>query len=197
MEFYIEDEKYNVFYEDSDDRKWKYHISSDLSAELRRFYGKYVKYVNNGFFMISACGHGNDEESYRKNTDSLADDVRSYGLGYIRILGGYTVSDNESEVTGELLFVPQPEKVSGEEFAGTALRIHEKYKEGKIIVSVPDYKTGEEILSGNDTLIRNFSSVIGDVDGKTEWLATRNPDSFTKAVLMDKNKENLLFRRVL
>ncbi|MDE6671320.1 MAG: hypothetical protein K2K16_03900 [Ruminococcus sp.] len=205
MELHIEDKTHSVFCEDSYGRTWKYRIACDLAKEIRNFYSRSenisednkrnIRYINNGFFMISAYSSGTDEKSNKKNTDRLSEDVRSYGLGYIRIAGGYTVSDNEAEFTGELLFVPQPENISAEEFSGIASRISEKYNDGSVVASIPDYATGKEILSGNDSLIQYFSSLVGDVDMKTEWLAVRNPDSFTKAVLMSKNKENLLFRQ--
>lgn len=211
----------NIFYNDSEGRTWKYRIATNLGEELKRFYIKNADtYVNNSCFMISACRGENGEELNKIKTDKLAKDIRSYNLGYIRVLGGYaedTGTDNEVEVTGELFFVPQPENISDEEFFNIAIELCRKYKQDSVLISMPectdnctgyigfgyytgtgefDFSTVEKISFTDDAVKQYFSLLIkgGNCNKKTEWLAVRNPNSFTQAVLMDKNKENLLFK---
>ncbi len=66
-----------------------------------------------------------------------------------------------------------------------------------------DFSPGEKIVFNDKSVGQYFSALIkGSKRNKkwaftTEWLAVRNPNSFTQAVLMDKNKENLLFKKYM
>lgn len=210
-------------YIDSYGREWEYY-KTDFGSVMSSIYkktvnesnfGRILQHINNGCFMISACRGDNTEAENKKRTDNLANDLRSYNLGYIRVLGGYVEDDkkgNVRDVVEESFFVPQPNgTVSDDEFFNIAIKLCKKYGQDSVLVSMPEYcdfgyynSDGELDFSPGNKLVFDekqvgeyFSQLIkGSRRNQkwaftTEWLAVRHPSSVPQAVKMKQNKENL------
>lgn len=232
----------NIYYADSKGREWKYCITNDLGTRLKSLYkatqtsvqesnmSRIITHKNNACFMISACRGDASEKINKANTDKLAKDIRSNGLGYIRVLGGYVEDigkETEKTVVEESFFVPMPNNYDPDEFFNLAITLCKKYNQDSVLISMPkvsaegydgfgyydkegnfDFSPGEKISFSEDSVRQYFSQLVKgtkrnvkwaftetEPSTTTEWLAIRKPNSFTQAVLMNKNGENLLLKR--
>ena len=114
----------------------EYLIESGLS--------RIKSHSENGFFTISACRHEYSDEENLSHTDQLINDIRSYGLGYILLMGGYIEHDadgNEVPVEEISLFVPYKDNVSIDEFSDIADTLAKKYDQDGYILCSPEDKT--------------------------------------------------------
>lgn len=177
-------------------------------------WGRITQHIDNGCMMISACRGENTEEVNKEKTEELAKDIRSYNLGFVRILGGYIENkgtDDEREVTEESFFVAKNKDMSDEEFFKIAIKLCKKYGQDSVLVSLPDYcdfgyydkngdfdfSPGEKFIANDKEIGEYFSALVKgarrgkkfafqDVKVKTEWLAVRKPNSHVQAVYMSK-----------
>lgn len=212
-----------IWKEDSKGRKFKYVVES-VSKKIMQMvskqmnesnWGRIIQHIDNGCMMISACRGDKTEEENAKRTDQLAKDIRSNGLGYIRILGGYIENkgtDDEKDVTEESFFVPKNKDMNDEDFFNIAIELCKKYNQDSVLISLPKYtdfgyydKNGNFDFSPGDKFIANdknigeyFSALVyGPRSGKkfafselkTEWLAVRHPSSSYQACYMSKMNE--------
>jgi hypothetical protein len=196
-----------------------YNRASINESNLSRL----MTHINNACFMISACRGDKTEQENKKSTDELAKDLRNYDLGYVRVLGGYVENsgtDDAVEVTEESFFVPMPKSYSPDDFFNVAIILCKKYNQDSVLISMPnvnaeeyegfgyydkngnlDFSPGEKISFSDEAVKQYFSALVkGSKKGvkwsfTTEWLAVRNPSSQYQAVLMDRNNENLLFKK--
>lgn len=213
----------SIFYSDSFGRTFRYELES-VSTKIKNMickqfnesnWGRLLQHKDSGCMMISACRGENTEEQNKKNTDSLGKDIKNNGLGYIRILGGYTENkgtDNEVDVTEESFFVPKPKDMDPEEFFNIAISLCKKYNQDSVLISLPDYvdfgyydksgkfdfSPGKEFVVSDKDIGQYFSQLVkGSKAGKKfafkestlNWLAVRHPNSHYQAVLMSKNNE--------
>lgn len=213
----------SIFKKDSRGRVFRYEIES-VSKKIKNMistsvkesnWGRITQHIDNGCMMISACRGENSEEENAKKTDALANDLKSMGYGYIRILGGYIENkgtEDEKEVTEESFFVPKPKNEDNQEFFDNAIALCKKYGQDSVLISLPDFvefgyydKNGDFDFSPGNTFIANdkqigqyFSQLVKGSragkkfafdDIKVEWLAVRHPNSHAQSILMSKNGE--------
>lgn len=214
-----------IYRTDSRDNMFRYEIES-VGKKIKRmiaknFYesnwGRVTQHIKDGCMMISACRGERTEEENKKKTDELAKDIRSYDLGYIRILGGYIENkgtEDEKEVTEESFFVPKNKDMSDEDFFDIAIKLCKKYNQDSVLISLPDYtdfgyydksgnfdfSPGEKFIANDKEIGEYFSALVKggrskkkfafqDVEPVTEWLAVRHPNSAVQATWMSKMKE--------
>lgn len=213
----IEDDKIYE-YVDIYGRTWTYEKDAVIN-KLKTYSGitesnwsRLSTHVNNGCFMISACRGDKSEKENKVRTEALAKDLRFYGLGFVRVLGGYVEdapNGDKREVVEESFFVPQPKGYENEEFFNIAITLCAKYNQDSVLISMPDYvefgyynKTGEfEFSPGNKLVFTDnsigsyFSQLVkgGRRNAKwaftNEWLAIRHPSSVMQAAIMEQNGE--------
>ena len=199
---------------------FKYVIES-VSDKIRDMVGKQLhesnwgrinQHISNGCMMISACRGERTEEENIEKTDELAKDIRSNGLCFIRILGGYIENkgtDREQEVTEESFVVPKNKDMSDEEFFEIAIELCKKYNQDSVLISLPnytefgyydkkgdfDFSPGEKFIANEKEIGEYFSALVKGShrnkkfafqDVQLEWLATRHPNSHVQAVYMSK-----------
>lgn len=209
----------------TDDRgkDWEY-ISGDVSTFAENYmdnitrsvnesnFGRLNQHIKNGCFLISACRGDKDEKTNKKNTETLANDLRQAGLGYIRVLGGYVETrDNgeKEEVTEESFFVPLPKDYDVADFFDVAIDLCKKYNQDSVLINLPEYvefgyydKNGDFDFSPGDKLQFDekhvgeyFSQLVKGTRRNqkwaftTEWLARRHPTSVPQSVYMSQRKE--------
>ena len=181
-------------------------IEMNESDWSRLYYHK-----NNGCFMISAYRNENTEEVNKQKTDKLAKEIKSKGLGYIRILGGFIENkgtENEVEVIEESFFVPKPKNYTDEDFFKIAINFCKDYNQDSVLISLPNYtqfgyydKQGKFDFSPGDRMIFNkehikeyFSELVYGRRHHikfafSEWIAVRHPSSVSQSVWMNKYNE--------
>jgi hypothetical protein len=218
-------ERNTIYRTDSKDRTFRYEVES-VSRKIKNMmktkfnesnWGRITQHIDNGCMMISACRGERTEEENKKKTDELAKDIRSYGLGYIRILGGYIENkgtEDEKEVTEESFFVPKNKDMDDEEFFDIAIKLCKKYNQDSVLISLPDFtefgyydksgnfdfSPGEKFIANDKEIGEYFSALVKggrskkkfafqDVEPVVEWLAVRHPNSAVQATWMSKMKE--------
>lgn len=100
-----------------------------------------MKHVENGFFTMSAFRSENDKKQNKDATKKLMSDLKSEGLGFIQLIGGYVEHNQE---TGEpinveeiSLFVPYKNDIEEDKFLGIVRKLAIKYKQEGFIVCLP------------------------------------------------------------
>lgn len=102
------------------------------------------RHSENGFFTVSAF---RDKYTFKENVarhNQMKNDIKSKGLGFIELLGGWVERD---ETTGEdreveefSLFVPYKPGFDKKEFAKFARELSDKYEQEGYILCDPDEK---------------------------------------------------------
>lgn len=208
---------------DYNGRKWEYFTDNigefaknymeSVSRQISESnFGRLNQHIKNGCFLISACRGDKDEKTNKKNTETLANDLRQAGLGYIRVLGGYVETrDNgeKEEVTEESFFVPLPKDYDVADFFDVAIDLCKKYNQDSVLINLPEYvefgyydKNGDFDFSPGDKLQFDekhvgeyFSQLVkGSRRNQkwaftTEWLARRHPTSVPQSVYMSQRRE--------
>lgn len=212
--------EHDIFREDSRGRNFKY--VDGVSNRIKRFIGinieesnlsRIKQHIDSGCMMISASRGNLTQSENKKRTDELANDLKKLKYGYIRVLGGYIETDENTgdkrEVTEESFFVPKPKNVSDESFFDNSIKLCKKYNQDSVLISLPDYtefgyynKSGEFDFSPGSEFIANdkqigmyFSQLVKgshsnrkfafqDIEIKNEWLKVRNPSSSYQAAYM-------------
>lgn len=205
-------------YIDNNNRTWAYEKFMNNGKIVKESnWSRITKHINDNCFMISGCRGDKTEKENKARTEQLADDLREYGLGYVRVLGGYIENkgtEDEMDVTEESFFVPMPKDYTEEEFFDVAIELCKKYNQDSVLISMPGYvdfgyydKNGDfdfspgERLTFNDigeyfsALVkgskRNIKWAFTDNKPKTEWLAIRHPSSVPQSVWMRQHGEIL------
>lgn len=190
----------------------KNYMKSVSSSITESNFGRIKQHVDNGCFMVSACRGDKDAKTNKKNTETLANDLRNAGLGYIRVLGGYVETRDNGEkedVTEESFFVPLPKDYDIDEFFDVAISLCKKYNQDSVLINLPGYvefgyydKNGDFDFSPGDKLEFDekrvgeyFSQLVKGTRRNqkwaftTEWLARRHPISVPQSVYMSQRKE--------
>ena len=176
-------------------------------------WSRVITHIENGCCFISASRGENTEQENAESTDRLAADIRSLGLGYIQVLGGFIENKgtpDEVEVTERSFIIPQPNTLSDVEFFESMIDLCKKYNQDSVLISMPgycdfgyynkdgelDFSPGEKLVFSEDKIGEYFSTLHkGSKRNKkfafTEWLAVRRAGSISDRVLMHKNKEDL------
>ena len=199
-------------YVDNNNRTWAYEKFYNGNIIKESNWSRLSRHVKDNCFMISASRGDKTEKENKARTEQLAKDLRTYNLGFIRVLGGYIENkgiEDERDVTEESFFVPMPKNYNEEDFFNIAIELCKKYNQDSVLISMPNYtefgyydKNGKFDFSPGNKLTFTDSS-IGEyfsalVKGSkrnvkwaftTEWLAIRHPSSVPQAVLMKQNGE--------
>ena len=204
-------------YIDSNNRTWSYEKFLQNNKFITESnWSRLNRHLNDNCFIISGCRGDKTEKENKKATETLANDIRNAGLGYIRILGGYIENkgeEDEREVVEESFFVPMPKNYDKDKFFDVAIKLCKKYNQDSVLVSMPGYtdfgyynKSGKfdfspgETLTFTDSKVGEYFSTLLKGSRRnakwafidtvtTEWLALRHPSSVPQSVLMKKNGE--------
>lgn len=197
----------SIFRKDSHDVEWKYDIRP-FWEDLKTFYesnlSRIVKHVDGGCMMISASRGNLSETENKQRTDQLAKDIRDYGLGFVRILGGFIENQGSPEervVTEESFFVPMISTLTDDEFFDTAINLCKKYDQDSVLISLPqdtestkykgfgyydkngnlDFLLGTQMSFSEDAVKYYFSMLVKGNNRGTKF-------SFTESASLIKNE---------
>lgn len=140
----------SIWRTDSKNINWNYKVKP-IWEDFQKFYesnlSRILKHKDKGCMMISASRGNLSEEENKKRTDELAKDIRDYGLGFVRVLGGYVENlgeEDEREVTEESFFVPIVSTMDDTDFFDIAIELCKKYDQDSVLISLPDDTDCEE-----------------------------------------------------
>lgn len=176
-------------------------------------FSRMLTHIDNGYCFISASRNENTDQENAEATDRLAYDIRSLGMGYIPILGGFIENkgmEDETEVTERSFIVPQPKDISDIEFFDAMIELCRKYNQDSVLLSMPgfcdfgyydkngnlDFSPGENLILTDEKVGEYFSALHkGSRRNKkfafTEWLAVRRAGNVTDSVYLRMNGENI------
>lgn len=176
--------------------------------------GRVLQHSEKGIALISGCRGEYDDATNKERTKWLENDLKAMGLGYIKILGGYTETDRETgekrDVIEASFIVPYNAKIKPEEWKRKLLLLCKNYDQDSVLIKMPDedeinyvkrdgsidFRVGEFSLN-QEHIKTYFSSLLKGTHGgikwafkelKNEWLAYRTPANSQDARQMDRNK---------
>ena len=122
-----------------------YFFYNGLNYVKESSLNKIRQHAENGFFVISAFRNENSEKENLELTDNLKQDLRSYGLGYISLIGGFPETTESGDIipSKEIsLFIPFKNKIkiSKEEFKNLASYLCKKYNQESVLYCDSDTK---------------------------------------------------------